>query len=227
MSRPQGLFHDVPGKGRRARSARVGRPTSWIRVSTRIAHHPDIVKLPSNDARWAYIVLLTAAKEQPEPGEFRDQQTIGHVLGRGLRQCLTALLDRSLVLATEEGGYVLPNWQRWQTPNRVDATHADRQRAYREREKAKSDARHASVTAEKSVTSSDGGPPKGITSPSRGPLDGAAMTGQREDQSGDPLAQRRRLARAIREASHPSLKRRYETSFLKLYGHLYAREAAQ
>jgi hypothetical protein len=222
MSRPQGLFHDVPGYERRTRAARIGRPTSWIRVSTRISHHPDIVKLPSNDARWAYIVLLTAAKEQPEAGEFRDNQTIGHVLGRGLRQCLPALLEAGLVLATTEGGYVLPNWQRWQTPNRVDATHADRQRAYRERERAKRDARHVTVTDSESVTSSDGGPPIGDYVTVTRPLDGTAMTEHSEEQV-DLLAARRILAKTIREAPMDSWKRRYVERFEKLYGHLYGR----
>jgi hypothetical protein len=226
MSRPQGLFHDVPGHGRRTRAARIGRPTSWIRLSTRIAHHPDIVKLPSNDARWAYIVLLTAGKEQPEVGTFRDQQTIGHVLGRGLRQCLNALIDTGLVAATEEGGYVLPNWQRWQTPNRVDGTHADRQRAYRERERAKSDARHASVTPEKSVTSSDGGPPIGDYASVTRPSEEAEMTAQRSIES------RRVLARIIREANadfeagnYRRLKDRdrFARAFDRTYGHLYGR----
>jgi hypothetical protein len=216
VSRPQGLFHDVPGHGRRTRAARIGRPTSWIRVSTRIAHHPDLVRLPSNDARWAYIVLLTAAKEQPEPGEYRDQQTIGHVLGRGLRQCLPALLDTGLVLATTEGGYVLPNWQRWQTPNRVDGTHANRQRAYREREKAKSDARHSGVTLEKSVTPSDGGPPIGDYATVTRPSGEAAMTVQTSIET------RRVLAKAIRDA-RPDHRSLFLATFEKQYAETYPR----
>jgi hypothetical protein len=107
------------------------------------------------------------------------------------------------------------NWSRWQTDGRSDATHADRQKRYRDREKAKRDASRDGVTPGGSVTTSDGGPPTSRETTVTPPLR-AAVTVSREEGFG-----RRELARYVREAPNEADRNRYRRIFDKTYGHLY------
>jgi len=231
MSRPQGIWNGEPKRQRPPRSPR--RPSQWIRISSQMHEHPDITGLRSDTTRWAWLVVLCEAKAQPEPGEFRSEEHLRQALGWRLSRSIPALVAAGLlervVIDARTTRVKVHNWSRWQSAAGLDRTAAERQQRHREREKAAVTALRNGVTPEDVSRVTNGGPPlQGLdNAPVTRPTGEAAVTVQREDESGDPLAQRRRLARAIREASHPSLKRRYETSFLKLYGHLYAREAVQ
>jgi hypothetical protein len=223
MSGRQGIWNGVPKRPRRERAAR--RPTSWVRVSSRAHQHPDVAELPSDTARWAWVCTLLEAKQLPEPGSFRSEDHLRRAIGWRLARSLPSLYEAGLLEPDSDGSGLgrveVHNWSRWQTDRRSDATHADRQKRYREREKAKRDASRDGVTLEGGVTTSDGGPPTSREATVTPPLR-AAVTVSRQDV----LSERRTLAQAIRDAKDPSLKGRYQNTFQKLYGHLYERGVA-
>jgi hypothetical protein len=225
MSRLQGMFNDPAP--RRQRAPRSRRPTGYVRVSVSIADHPDLTGMPSDAGRWAFVVVLTKARLQPELGVFRSEQHLRNLLGWRLARQVPYLFAAGLLEHSADesrsGAVEVHNWSRWQSQVHGDSTHAERSRRYRERERAKSDASRDGVTEKAPRDARDGGPPlTGVYASRVTPPLRAAVTATREDA----LSERRTLAQAIRDAKEPSLKRRYESTFQRLFGHLYSEAAA-
>lgn len=211
-TRPQGMLNEPRKHGRQPR---VRRPTGYVRVSVSIADHPDLTGMPSDAGRWAFIVVLTKARLQPELGVFRSEQHLRNLLGWRLARQVPYLFAAGLLEHSSDesrsGAVEVHNWSRWQSQVHGDSTHAERSRRYRERERAKSDASRDGGTGEVPGDARDGGPPlTGVYASHVTPhVDDAAVTVTREEA----LSARRSLAQAIRDATEPSLKRRYQEKF--------------
>jgi len=224
--RPQGLWHDIPGSERRPRTPRSRKPTTWIRISSRMHEHPDIVGLRSDTTRWAWLVVLLAAKNQPEPGSFRSEEQLRNAVGWRLARSLPALFRAGLLerepMDESTTRVNVHSWSRWQSTSGIDRTNAERQRRYRERERARSNGVTPGVTAGGGGTVTNGGPPTSRdvnTSPVTAPSSGEAPVTVTEEEG---LRARRELAAAIRTAT-PDLQRRFRATFDRTYGHLYRR----
>ena len=75
-------------------------------------------------------------------------------------------------------------------------------------------ASHPAFLPAKAKEGKDGEAPARLRGPAVAPI---------LEETRDPLAQRRELARAIREAQNPDLAQRYRSTFEREYGHLYGR----
>jgi hypothetical protein len=56
-----------------------------VLISCRVAQNPKIVDLPSDRARWGWVVLMGAAKLQRPPGRFASDRVVAAVLGEHRR----------------------------------------------------------------------------------------------------------------------------------------------
>lgn len=104
--------------------------SAWVALDAWIADDERIVALATDAQRWAYIVALTRAKLQKEPGGWPNERTLRHDLGLLLRH-LPALVDAGLI-GTDGARYWIADWDSLQR----DPTHARRQAEYRARQKA-------------------------------------------------------------------------------------------
>lgn len=86
---------------------------SWITVDTKLPDHPKMAALPSDTARWGWLVTLLEAKEQRVPGTFAGERHYRHVMvrhGRFLPDYLkVGLMDRD-----EDGTLHVHDWKRHQ-----------------------------------------------------------------------------------------------------------------
>lgn len=99
----------------------------WVRVSAEIDDDPRIAKLPSDAARWAWVVTLCKGKHRsPVPGEWDSEEHLSTALRRRGKY-VPAFLEVGLV---ERSGHKvrIKSWEKWQT----DPTAARRQRRHRE-----------------------------------------------------------------------------------------------
>ena len=104
----------------------------WLRLHYHAPKSPKVMALPSDAARWAWIVALCEAKQQTREGEWASEAHLRAVLGRHAKH-LQALIEARLVVRMKDGRMLINSWNEWQTDFRHDPTHAERQRRYRER----------------------------------------------------------------------------------------------
>lgn len=55
---------------------------SWITVDTDLPDHPKMAALPSDGARYGWLIVLCKAKQQRKPGTFANANHFRHVMGR-------------------------------------------------------------------------------------------------------------------------------------------------
>lgn len=122
---------------------------AWIKLAVRTIRDPKIVTLSSDAARWAFIAILVAAKEQSPQGHFASEDHLRGVVPPTVAEHLVELVESGLLVVDPEGGISPSRWRRYQ----VDPTAADRQAAARER---KSSVTHRDSTVTKIVTHRDG-----------------------------------------------------------------------
>ena len=100
-----------------------------VLVSARIADHEKLIHLPSDAARWGWIVVLGRAKLRRPAGVFPSRSVLAHDLGRYARFVDDYL--RVGLLEDHDGAMVVHDWSKHQE-RRVDPTAAERQRRHRE-----------------------------------------------------------------------------------------------
>lgn len=111
----------------------VGLAVAWITVDAGLPEHPKLTGLPSDAARWSWLVIVCAAKRQRKPGRFADAKHLREVVGRHARH-LPAFIGAGLIEATAEG-LVIHDWAEYQR----DPTNADRQQRHRDKAVTKRD----------------------------------------------------------------------------------------
>lgn len=106
---------------------------AWIALDCGLFEHEKFARLPTDHARLGWIATLLAAKRQPRPGRFANDDHLRLVLGRFARW-VPAYFEAEL-LETTADGIVIHDWDRYQR----DPTNAERQERYR--------SRHGAVTS--------------------------------------------------------------------------------
>src|SRR5688500_19324811 len=84
----------------------------WITLDCHLPDHPKMAELPSDAARYGWIVVLTQAKLQRKPGQFANLRHFKEVMGRHARHLhafeAAGLMDRA------GDALVVHDWQRHQ-----------------------------------------------------------------------------------------------------------------
>lgn len=86
---------------------------SWITLDTKLGRHPKMAALPSDTARYGWVMTLLEAKEQRTPGTFASANHFRFVMsrhGRFLEDYIrVGLMDRE-----DDGTIRIHDWQRHQ-----------------------------------------------------------------------------------------------------------------
>jgi hypothetical protein len=107
-----------------------GRP--WAKMDVGMPRDPKIATLSSDAARWAFVAIVLAAKEQDRPGGFESTEHLAAVVSPSVASHVEALVDKGLLSLDPEGGIHVSKWSRYQ----IDPTKPERAARYRERVKA-------------------------------------------------------------------------------------------
>ena len=87
---------------------------SWIRVSVLLHKDAKLVALPSDAARFSWIVTLCEGKFTEPPGIWQNEAHFRAALG-GRSRWLPAFLEAGLMEQTEGGKIRVKNWEKWQS----------------------------------------------------------------------------------------------------------------
>ena len=99
----------------------------YIKVYTAIARDEKIAHLPSDAARWAFIAILAAAKEQRPGGSFASKTHLEACVTGSVAKSVPALLKAGLLTQRIDGRIEVASWAKWQ----VDPTNAERSARHR------------------------------------------------------------------------------------------------
>jgi hypothetical protein len=86
----------------------------WVRISADLDDDPRIVALPSDSARYAWVVTIGRGKHQPTPGTWPSEQHFAASLRRRAR-FLTDFLTAELMVRLADGSVKVRQWGEWQT----------------------------------------------------------------------------------------------------------------
>lgn len=86
---------------------------SWITVDTALPNHRKMADLPSDAARWGWLVSLCEAKEQRTPGTFASEKHYRHVMPRHGR-FLPDYLRVGLMDKGDDGTLHVHDWRKHQ-----------------------------------------------------------------------------------------------------------------
>lgn len=86
---------------------------SWITMDTKLGRHPKMAALPSDAARYGWVLTLLEAKEQRHAGTFASGNHYRHVMGKYGR-FLDAYIKAGLLDKDEDGTIHVHDWGRHQ-----------------------------------------------------------------------------------------------------------------
>ena len=86
---------------------------SWIAVDTGLGNHHKMAHLPSDAARWGWLLTLCEAKEQRKPGTFASEVHFRYVLARHGKY-LPDYIKAGLLDKSEDGTLTVHDWQKHQ-----------------------------------------------------------------------------------------------------------------
>lgn len=126
----------------------------WVAVTIDLADNYKVASLPSDGARFAFVVALTRAKVQEPPGEWANERHCRFTLGRYGRY-YPALVDAGLLDVDEDGIVAVHDWESVQ---RESPKSAERMRRLRERRRAEKRRRDATDSDIYTYIQSDASP---------------------------------------------------------------------
>lgn len=102
-----------------------------VLISARADEHPKIIELPSDKARWGWIVLMGKAKLQRPPGRFASMRVLEAVLGE-YRRFIPDYLKVG-ILEPEGSAVAVHDWQvhqrsrtqKWRDDNGLSSGHGN------------------------------------------------------------------------------------------------------
>jgi len=121
----------------------------FIKVYTAIARDEKIAELSNDAARWAFIAILAAAKEQRPAGSFSSRKHLEACVSGTVAKHIAELL-RAGLLAMDGDRIGIKAWARWQ----VDPTTAERSARWRATHAQRSDT--VTITARDRETGKQG-----------------------------------------------------------------------
>lgn len=86
---------------------------TWIALDCDLPEHPKFAALPSDAARYSWIVILTRAKRQSKPGQFASEAHFREVVHRHAKY-LAHYLSTRLLERHEDGSLAVHDWQQYQ-----------------------------------------------------------------------------------------------------------------
>lgn len=86
---------------------------SWITVDTKLGNHPKMAALPSDAARYGWVMTLLEAKEQRHQGTFASENHYRLVMGRHGR-FLPDYIKAGLIDKDEDGSVHVHDWKQHQ-----------------------------------------------------------------------------------------------------------------
>lgn len=95
-------------------------------VDALIVRNGKIVHLPSDSARWAYVVALGAGKFETPIGVFRSGPQMKVAMGRYGRY-VKELVSAGLVEVTEIGEYQIHDYMEWQSVSSTERVRRHRE----------------------------------------------------------------------------------------------------
>jgi hypothetical protein len=107
-----------------------GRP--WAKFDVGTPRDPKVATLTSDAVRWAFVVVILAAKEQDRPGGFESLDHLNACISFSVAANVPELIERGLLAVDPEGGIHVAKWTKYQ----IDPTKAERSARYREKTKA-------------------------------------------------------------------------------------------
>lgn len=102
---------------------------AWIKLAVKTIRDPKVVTLSSDAARWAFVAILVAAKEQSPQGHFANEEHLRGVIAPSVGDHIEELVETGLLIVDPDGGIAPSRWRRYQ----IDPTASIRQAAARER----------------------------------------------------------------------------------------------
>jgi len=102
---------------------------AWIKLAIKTIRDPKVVTLSSDAARWAFIAILIAAKEQSPQGHFSSEAHLRGVITPSVAEHVIELVEAGLLVVDPDGAISPSRWRRYQ----IDPTASVRQAASRER----------------------------------------------------------------------------------------------
>jgi len=87
---------------------------SWIRVSALLPRNKKMVALPSDSARFAWIVALCAGTFCDQPGAWESEAQWKEAMGRRAHW-IEDFIRVGLMLKTDAGRVAVKNWEEWQS----------------------------------------------------------------------------------------------------------------
>lgn len=87
---------------------------SWIRVSALIAQDDKVSSLPSDSARFAWIVALGMGKFTDKPGTWQSEAHFKASL-HGRARFLEAFVAAGLMGRSSDGALRILKWDKWQS----------------------------------------------------------------------------------------------------------------
>lgn len=85
----------------------------WIALDCAFGEHPKIASLPSDAARYGWVLTLLAAKRQTRPGRFASRRHYTEVMHRHAKH-LSHYIAAGLLEVHEDGALVVHDWERYQ-----------------------------------------------------------------------------------------------------------------
>ena len=102
-----------------------GRP--WAKFSVGMPRDPKVATLATDGARWAFVAVVLAAKEQDRPGGFENIDHLRAVVSLTVGEHIQELVDRGLLSVDPEGAIRIAAWAKYQ----IDPTKTERAARYR------------------------------------------------------------------------------------------------
>lgn len=87
---------------------------SWIRVSALVSKDARLVALPSDAARFAWIVVLGEGKFTDTPGRWENEAHFRAAMGARSRW-IEDFITAGLLTRADDGTLAVRAWSKWQT----------------------------------------------------------------------------------------------------------------
>lgn len=123
-----------------------GRP--WAKFDVGMPRDAKVSTLSDDGARWAFVVVILAAKEADRPGLFESLDHLRAVVSASVGAHIPELVDKGLLVEDPDGVIHVAAWRKYQ----IDPTKPERAARYRAK-RAEAGPKYLPLRGESSPTS--------------------------------------------------------------------------